>query len=86
MSDSVKVYAMTNNDDSELNILNAIVEAAGALYVDVPGLGLVEITTRAALAAVKKMNKESGSNRFALCKPSRGHGLCGNARILMNWY
>ena len=55
MSDSVKVYAMTNNDDSELNILNAIVEAAGALYVDVPGLGLVEITTHAALAAVKKM-------------------------------
>ena len=86
MSDSVKVYAMTNSDDGEPNILNAIVEAAGALYVDVPGLGLVEITTHAALAAVGKMNKENGSDRFALCKPSRKHGLCGKARILMNWY
>lgn len=88
MSDSIKKYPLyhqTDNGTEGLDIYDAISRIPGALYVDVPGLGMVEVSQKAAMDAMRRLNDRTGANQFALGKVSKGHGICDSARVLMRW-
>ena len=56
------------------------------LYVDVPGLGLVNVSFKAAKDVVRRLHKEKGADRFCFQRVSAKHGLGDHARILTNYY
>ena len=88
MSDSIKKYPLyheTDNGTEGLDIYDAISMAPSGIYLDVPGLGLVEVSQNAAMDAMRRLNKETGANQFALGKISPRHGVCEHARVLMHW-
>lgn len=85
MSNLIKIYPMTSSDNNEPSIFEAIAQAPGALYVDVPGLGYVEVTKTAAKDAVRRLHDDRGANRFMLGTAGKKHGLGEHARIVSNY-
>ena len=85
MSNLIKIYPMTSSDNNEPSIFEAIAQAPGALYVDVPGLGFVEVSQDAAADAVLRLNKDRGSDCFMLGKISSSNGLGDAARYIANY-
>ena len=88
MSDLIKKYPLyhaTDNGTEGLDIYDAISRSPSGIYVDVPGLGLVEVSQKAAMAAMRRLNDKTGANEFSLGKISKKHGVCEYARVLLPW-
>ena len=100
MSDSIKKYPLyhdTDNGNEGWDIYDAINHSPSGIYVDVPGLGLVQVTFKHAMDALRRMNQQTGANQFALMDISENHpatcekgvvvgiNVCKHARILTKW-
>ena len=88
MSGLIKKYPLCHETDDGTegpDIFDAISMSPSGVYVDVPGLGLVEITQQAAMAAIHRLHDATGANRFALAEVGEGRGVCDWSRILMRW-
>ncbi len=102
MSNSIKKYPLyhdTDNGTEGWDIYDAINHSPSGIYVDVPGLGLVEVTFKHAMDAMRRINRETGANQFALMdigddhpstkgKPAdhaEGSVVCSWGRILTRW-
>ena len=99
MNDSIKKYPLyhdTDNGTEGWDIYDAINHSPSGIYVDVPGLGLVQVTVRNAIDALWRIHQQMGANQFALMVISDNHPatqdhggvvkgieVCKHGRILM---
>lgn len=85
MSDLIKKYPLDGIGIPGKDIFDAMQESPGAIYVDCPGLGMVEVSIHAAHRAMILLHAETGASTFALGKISKSHGLDESSRVLMHW-
>ena len=67
------LYHATDNGSEGWDIYDAISRSPSGIYVGVPGLGLVEVSQNAAMDAMRRANRETGANGFALMNISDDH-------------
>ena len=60
------LYHATDNGTEGPDIFDAMDMSPSGIYVDVPGLGLVEVTFEHAMQAMRRINRETGANEFLL--------------------
>ena len=93
MSAIIKKYPLYH-DTEGWDIYDAINHSPSGIYVDVPGLGgLVQVTFKHAMDAMRRINQQTGANQFALMDISDNHPatqgddldptVCEWSRILM---
>ena len=76
MSKTVKKYPLyhdTDNGTEGWDIYDAINHSPSAIYVEVPELGLVEVTFEHAMNAMRRIYKKTGANEFALLNIGEDH-------------
>ena len=67
------LYHATDNGNEGLDIYDAMNMSPSGIYVDVPGLGLVEVSHDAAMDAMRRTNRETRANEFVLMGISDDH-------------
>jgi len=98
MSEQVKTYPLFHEGDEHSaegtsiyaengTIGHAISQTKGSIYMDVPGLGLVEVSEKAAMEAIVRLHEKNGSSLFALGKIGKDSGVPNyyHSRLLMHW-
>ena len=79
MSNLLTIYSAANIETDLQDLVHDC-----CLYVDVPGLGLVNVSVKEAKATVKRLHESRGADRFILQETSRSVKDAG--LILSNYY